>query len=401
MHKKLHFFIALSFLLIRVATINAQVLIADWDSKQPQNAYPWAGTLTQNFNNNDPSGINTSAKVLKYERAGNDAWSEAFAIEFANTKLALNPVMSVMAYLPATTKIKVILKDVNDQDVGSIEQEFTSAGSWVNLEFDFAGKILAEHNCKQILIFAGFGETNTETYYFDNINFVSGFSTQSDAIITLEKFNGYPTEWDSFSGYTSDVTSWTSVNGEFTNDSIRINRWPADMWDGSYTYPLPSKNSVIELGNNADYKKNDTLIFSGIDVSNFTDYRIIFTTGGMGNTSAPQVHVKADNGAWTLLSYTNNNIANDKMLQYEVATGVASASELAIKFTCENNYDAQWLDDVGLVGSAIPVSTINIMAAADSTFVLVGETLTFDYNTSPNKLQLSYKKKHFSMADSN
>ncbi len=247
---------------------------------------------------------------------------------------------------------------------------------------------MASQKCKQLKIDVDHGpvNVNTETYYFDCFQFESGFASLSDAVIAREKFAGNPATNQSYAGYVKDAANWTCENGRISNDTIVINRYPGSIYTTGYIYPEPSRVAQVELGFDSPVSGSDTLILSGINVKGFTDYRVIFSSGGYFNTSAPDVFIKTDNGAWTQLNYTPDDSVNNQIIQHEISTGVTSADSLAIMLACHNSSDGQWIDDLGLIGTPILVSSILVNSEAGSVAAPIGGTLQMIYNVSPSNV---------------
>ncbi|MBN1117896.1 MAG: Ig-like domain-containing protein [Bacteroidales bacterium] len=376
--------VLLPLLLLFFGNINAQVLVADWDTQDPANCYPWSGTTNQNVSNPDASGINTSAEVLEYVRAGGNLY-ESFIIEFTEEILIKNPVLKFQVYYPAasTGALNVILNDSDGKRVGIISKTITTKDEWVDVSIDFAGSLLPAQKCKQLRIDVDHGTDNSLTYYFDDLRFESGFSSGDDVVIAREKFAGNPNTWESYAGYVKDATNWTCANGRISNDTIVINRYPGATTTTGYVYPEPSGVAMVELGQDGDINGTDTLILSGIDVKNFTDYRIIFSSGGYYNTTAPNVWLKVDNGAWSELTYTALDSVNNQIIQHEIATGVTSADSIAIMLTESASWKGQWLDDLGLIGTPVSVSSIGVSSEGDATTLKLDNTLKMSYAVSP------------------
>ncbi len=376
--RKLTFLWALPMVFLLLQQVNAQVLVADWDTQNPTNAYVWAGTLTQGVANPDATGLNTSAKVLQYDRPA--ASYQAFHVEFTPSKLILNPVFSMLVYSPvAGAKIRVDLHDENGTKIGEVASTVATANVWTEVTFDFAGSLLPSLNYKSFEIYPNYNDgTNAETYYFDDMTFKSGFDNSTDAVIAREKF-----PQTNYSGAVSGITTWTGKNGAITNDQIQINGWPGTTFGGTYSYPYPSQLGAVELGITNTVDQKDTLILSGVKVKGFSDYRILLSSGGYYNTSAPDVFVKANDGTWTQITYTNKNTVSKQVEQYDLPTGIQTADTLAVMLACHNSWDGQWIDDIGVLGTIVKVSSISVTEANNNTSVLSGSTLQFNHSASP------------------
>jgi hypothetical protein len=71
---------------------------------------------------------------------------------------------------PIATDIIMKLENLADANLNTeITQQITSANEWVELVFDFTGQ---PDNFGRLVIFPGFGTTEANTFYFDDIQFV-------------------------------------------------------------------------------------------------------------------------------------------------------------------------------------------------------------------------------------
>ena len=155
-------------------------------------SYAWAGFGDANYGpipatvvaNPDPTGINTSANVLKITKtAGAQTWAGASLalsgpVDFSNgTTITVN-VWSPRVGTPILFKMEdsTSPKDGNGNPTINVEVQAVStiANAWEQLTFDLtsSGTFSTANKYDTVILFPDFGNTgNNEDFYFDNIAF--------------------------------------------------------------------------------------------------------------------------------------------------------------------------------------------------------------------------------------
>lgn len=118
--------------------------------------------------NPDQSGINTSSRVGETVH-GNESWGGLFVELDQNLDLASNPTISIKVWSPIVTDMIMKLENLDNADLNTeITKTIDTANEWVELTFDFTGQ---PNDFGRIVIFPGFGTTDANTFYFDDIQF--------------------------------------------------------------------------------------------------------------------------------------------------------------------------------------------------------------------------------------
>lgn len=179
--------------------LDLPVLPLDFESTAV--TYPFsdfAGGVTTIMPNPDPTGINTSATVVRMVRNPGETFAGsviqmAGPIDFSST----NKIVNLKVWSPVVGK-KLMLKfegSPTDFDGGAFETEVTipKANEWVQLSFDYNDPNLfppVNNNDNKIAFFFDFGTQgdggSNSTYYFDDVAFSEFLSISSFEILKVK-----------------------------------------------------------------------------------------------------------------------------------------------------------------------------------------------------------------------
>ena len=213
------------------------------------------GQFTTSIDNPNPSGINTSAKVLEFKKpAGSQTWAGAYTDP--------NPVTNVVLSAGSQIKVKfhtdhpgnLTLKLEDSPDGGDnwvVTVPNTVVNQWVELSFDPAlpsielpNKPAAGHVYKRVVLFADFGSTSAvdQVYYIDDIQVcTSGAVPTADVHFKLDmnQFSGNFTK-----AYVSgSFNSWSGDGNELLDaDGDKIYETTLKLPVGLYEYKFTLDN---------------------------------------------------------------------------------------------------------------------------------------------------------------
>ena len=206
MNKKAQGVFALMFLMLNVAT--SQNFPINFET--PGFGANWTWTVFENFPSNpslsitanpNPSGINTSATVAKFNAletgkpwAGCETTHGAGVGVFSLTNA--NCVIKMMVYKSVISDVGVKFATPAGASTGEIKVANTLINQWEELSFNFSGVLSAPSSIgiDQIIVFPDFnvnpGRTGSNICYFDNITFnASGATSTVTGIPALEQTN--------------------------------------------------------------------------------------------------------------------------------------------------------------------------------------------------------------------
>jgi len=124
------------------------------------------------IDNPDKSGINTSDKVVQFNKvAGSEVWAGSFfslgeAIDFST-----NTALKVKVWSPkAGAVVKLKVENASDGAIAAeVDVNVTSANTWEELTFDFSG-IDVSQSYHKVVIFFDFGNAGDDSnYYYDDV----------------------------------------------------------------------------------------------------------------------------------------------------------------------------------------------------------------------------------------
>ena len=139
-----------------------------WDFESVEPVFTTFGNSSYSvIANPDPSGINTSSKVLETVH-GNETWAGLYVdldspLDFSSaTSIALN----VWAPITGDFRFK-IENSANTNDFVEVDGSVTSANSWQEIIVDFSSASSGVYD--RLVLFPGWNVANAGTFYLDNI----------------------------------------------------------------------------------------------------------------------------------------------------------------------------------------------------------------------------------------
>ncbi len=221
-----------------------------------------AGTFDQDFDNPDPSGINQSAKVARYERDASFEWTNAsFELDY-RMNLSSRNKFSMMVYFPSSNtslsaENQTIAIKLQDSKLGGnawttqaeIKHEVTQLDEWVELVFDFSATEISERTDFDFIVVQPGGEGHFESavFYMDNFELLEDGSGGEYQLIWSDEFDnaGSPdaTKWgyDLGTGQggwgNSEEQFYTSrmQNAYISNGTLNITAMREDYSTSKYT----------------------------------------------------------------------------------------------------------------------------------------------------------------------
>ncbi len=230
--------------------------------------FDWTGFGSASFgpipaavvNNPNPSGINTSSKVVEIEKLGGaQVWAGASLnlsgpINFASGTTAKVKVWSPRVGTPILFKIEDSNspKDGNGNPTVFVEVQATStvANAWQELSFDLTsfGAFSTANSYDRVILFPDFGNGgNGEMFYFDDISLSgqSGGGGGSNPPSLIEDFQGVAPVFTSFGNIpTSTVVNNPNQSGINISSLVGelVKAQGSEIWAGSFI-----ENKVIDV----------------------------------------------------------------------------------------------------------------------------------------------------------
>ncbi len=172
--------------IMSISAVNAQIL-NDFDANQNATFEGWPNVPTV-VANPDATGINASANCAEYVR-GTEQYAHAFSNLTANLDFSTNNTFELKVMSPISCTILFKLEDLAGVAAPvEISQDVTTPNVWTQLSFPFP---TAQSNTyDKVVIFFDFATSTDNTFYFDDLELVSGGTvttgTQIDLPITFE-----------------------------------------------------------------------------------------------------------------------------------------------------------------------------------------------------------------------
>jgi PKD repeat protein len=127
----------------------------------------FGGSSDTIIDNPDPSGINTSARVLETVH-GNETWAGIFVDIKGGFDFTTETEIAVMVWAPAAGTFRIKLEDRDNSNI-FVEKDVTvtTANAWEEIFIDFSGEPVDAYN--RLVLFPGWDMANAGTFYIDNI----------------------------------------------------------------------------------------------------------------------------------------------------------------------------------------------------------------------------------------
>jgi hypothetical protein len=122
----------------------------------------FGNSTTAVINNPDPTGINTSAKVLETVH-GNQTWSGFFFALTDPLNFSTNSSIAMKVWAPTTGVFRVKIENsANTNDFVEVDVNVTVANSWQSISVDFAGSASGVYD--RLVLFPGWNVANAGTF---------------------------------------------------------------------------------------------------------------------------------------------------------------------------------------------------------------------------------------------
>lgn len=210
------------------------------------------GVLEAPVDNPAPNKVNDSAKVGKYTKSGNHAYSLLLADRGTNAfDLSQNNQFKLQVHASAPTQVLFKLEGAGGPPVEKIAN-IGLVNQWQEYSFDFSAAKEYTHLTKAILFFDPGVETSADVYYFDNLSAVpqGGCASVTPDPSIVDDFEcnrnaTYVNGWDSLS-----VINNPAPNA--VNNSAKV---------GKYVDPLGEQWAALlmDYQNPIDLSKNNQL----------------------------------------------------------------------------------------------------------------------------------------------
>jgi hypothetical protein len=412
-----------------VCNTQAQKILANWDGKNPVSVLANAGTVTQDVANPAPGGINTSAKVLQYDRSADI--NSSFKLTFDSTRLLKYPKLLVSVYAPTTGTIKASIVD-SYGDTISLTKDITAATAWIEDTFNFS-LAAGIRPYKSVILYPDPSATTAATYYFDDFKLIGLNAGADSSVIARETFGNADFRQRGAGGLTPPFNypdpNWTaavaSVHGPGLATVYGNDTWypytmkqnvPAGQkgltikngnWNTTYGMWVSGRNYLSATGTYTNSTGEGCTLFAptgrynfgwdsiqidNIDISGFNNLGIGF---GMAFRDAISqnvfIYYKIDGDlTWTQFCDINafiNPPTTQNVFTYVTTPKLASSvrgNKMSILFRGfeTNNTNRYVLDDITLTGS--PIAVVDIDVSATSGNMQVGEDLQIQSVASPS-----------------
>ena len=119
------------------------------------------------INNPDPSGINTSSKVLETVH-GNETWSGLYVSLDSPLDFSTQPSINLKVWAPITGDFRIKVENsANSNDFVEVDVTVQVANSWQEISADFSSAVSGVFD--RLVLFPGWNIPNSGTFYIDDI----------------------------------------------------------------------------------------------------------------------------------------------------------------------------------------------------------------------------------------
>jgi hypothetical protein len=273
--------------------------------------YTWGefgGSIVTVVDNPSTAGINSSAtagKVVKY------SWGETWGGNYISLDdvidFSTNTTFQMKVYSPRVN-VPVLLKVENNDD-SSISYEMTSyttvANEWETITFDFSG-ISTSNEYQKLVLFMDYGtvgDGSTDyTYYFDDIELVSGSEDNSDAGIELPldfESTDVSYSWTDFDGGVVTVMDNPYATGNNTSATVaQMVKYSNKTWGGSY----------ISLDDAIDFSAGTTFQMQVYSPRSGADVLLKVENSGSSSIYYEVTSTTTTSGEWETLTFDYSDI---------------------------------------------------------------------------------------------
>jgi len=146
-------------------SLQAQFLYTDFEDNQNVSFTGWPNPPVT-IENPDPSGINTSDSVAEFVRSG-EAWAHALTELDGTINFDEGTTFTIKVWAPIVNEMLFKLESADGSSVIENFKNIETTEEWVEMSFDFPD---AENDVySKIVLFFDAGNSNDNTYYFDDL----------------------------------------------------------------------------------------------------------------------------------------------------------------------------------------------------------------------------------------
>lgn len=388
MKKRLLF--PLLFLAITFAMNAQDRILADFESEVTTAAFDKMNMVSAEIvNNPDKSGVNTSNKVLKVEKAkSGDGW---FFVHFdisPELNFATHPVLSVKIHSPNAVNFNARIDNDIKWEMQFFTNEYANNGptwsvleadknKWVEFSVDLGRFPAARYNSLDIGI--ALSDTNAGTYYIDDLKLIErapAVTAETMVPILYDALGSFRWVGDWANGAATNFSYWYSNFWTRLNtDTLSIgNGW---NWDAAIDNDLPS--DTIPGASSGPFfkfengKRNAGLTLADIDIVGCDSMAIVFDMawGGVADVTglAPSVKMKIDNGSWTSVGpFDNMPVSDTAWTTVSASMGKVNGQKLSVRIEDTTANEAiLFVDDIKIYSNLQAfVSGITIVVPKDT-----------------------------------
>lgn len=137
----------------------------DFETEEPEMTVFGNSTVTY-VDNPDPSGINTSSRVLETVH-GNEPWAGFFVNLENPLDFSTENTITLKVWAPVIGTFRLKLEEQsNTSNFVEVDMEVTESNTWQEVSFDFSG---SEPVFDRIVFFPGWDVPNAGTFYLDDV----------------------------------------------------------------------------------------------------------------------------------------------------------------------------------------------------------------------------------------
>jgi hypothetical protein len=357
--------------------------------------------------NPDQSGINTSANVLQVvkDTSGTD-WFFVTISAGPQFDFIAHPVFAFKVHSPNAVGFTARF----DNDVRWEQQMFSNEfvnnapswsvdsaerNTWVEFEVDLSRYPF--NRFVTIGLGVAIGDTNSGTYYLDDIRFKERESpvTASDTVPIFYDLCGtfrWVGDWVGAPAAT-EFPYWASYKATMlATDTLALgNGW---NWNEDYTDDMPS-DTIAGASSGpffilTDGTRSESLTFGDIDVRGITSATLTFdmawtNTGTDVTMLEPTIEVKMNGGDWTPVAGATGMPTSDSAWTAVTASlGTNTGEKLSFRLSNQTGDSAKLqIDDVMLKGTQTLLTGITVSAAGGITEVAPGTILDMEFDITP------------------
>jgi hypothetical protein len=199
--------------------VNAQTTYLDFEGKVPAHG-TFGGSDFSVVDNPSKTGVNTTNKVAMTQKGGSgiEDWGGVSFPIGGTINFAAGAQTFTMDVFSAVAGSAVLKTEQGAQPAKEVNVAYTTPGQWQTLTFDFADR---NPDVKQLVVFMGFGNKNTDVWYYDNLK-GPGFTVGAvvDVTVNLTDLGGTVTtagiELSNNPGVKVPLTGTPGVGAKFT-----------------------------------------------------------------------------------------------------------------------------------------------------------------------------------------